>query len=83
MKLYRSLLARTPEHNAGRRSLIACLVHVGDYRAALGQARIGIAYGHEVSSFQRFARIADSALTTAAPAGSVLLPPLADSLRSQ
>jgi hypothetical protein len=82
-RLYRQLLALAPEHTNGRASLIACLVHLGEYRAALGVARVGIGYGVQAGTFRRFARIADSAAAAGAPPGSVTLPAPSDTLPSR
>ncbi len=54
-----------------RRSLIACLLFVGEYRRAGAEARIGIAGGRDDVSFQRFRHTADSALAVNAPPGQV------------
>ena len=54
-----------------RRSLIACLLFVGDYRRAGAEARIGIAGGRDDASFKRFRQTADSALAVNVPPGEV------------
>jgi hypothetical protein len=54
-----------------RRSLIACLLFVGEYRRAGAEARIGIAGGRDDDSFRRFRQTADSALAVSAPPGDV------------
>jgi len=54
-----------------RRSLIACLMFVGEYRRAGMEARIGIAGGTDSVNFRRFRAVADSALEIGAPPGTV------------
>ncbi len=54
-----------------RRSLIACLLFVGEYRRAGAEARIGIAGGRDDANFQRFRHTADSALAVNALPGQV------------
>lgn len=54
-----------------RRSLIACLLFVGEYRRAGAEARIGIAGGRDDANFRRFRHTADSALAVNAPPGEV------------
>ena len=54
-----------------RRSLIACLLFVGEYRRAGAEARIGIAGGRDDVSFQRFRHTADSPLAVNAQLGQV------------
>jgi hypothetical protein len=75
IELYRHLLRLNPAHTAGRGSLIACLVHVGEYQEAADVARIGIEFGRQDDDFRRYLLVADSARDAAAPAGTVRLPP--------
>jgi len=54
-----------------RRSLIACLLFVGEYRRAGMEARIGIAGERDSVNFRRFRATADSAIEVGAAAGTV------------
>lgn len=83
IELYRVLLRINPPHTAGRGSLIACLLYVGEYAEAAEMARIGIEQGRQTGYFRAYLATADSAAAVQAPAGTVRLPPptSSDSLR--
>ena len=63
--------AASVEYNEVRRSLIACLLYLGEYRRAAAEARIGIAGGWRPERYRGMLRTADSALAVGAPPGSV------------
>jgi hypothetical protein len=69
--LYREALDEHPNYLNWRASLIACLLHVGQYKEARDLARIGVSYGLQVESWARIRQTADSALRAGAPPGSV------------
>lgn len=81
--LYQMVLRLNPYHAAGRGSLVACLLYVGEYSEAGKVARQGVELELEAANFERYAAVADSAAAVRAPANSVRLPPpvLADSTR--
>lgn len=78
--LYRQALVIHPNNMAARASLLACLLHLGAYREALGVARIGIAYDWQRGAWQALRYTADSALRVGAKPGSVKLTLLSDSV---
>ena len=80
MELYRRALQIHPNNMAARTSLVACLVHLGQYREAREVARIGIAYDWQVPTWQGFRNTADSALKVGAPPGAVRLSLLSDTV---
>jgi len=79
-QLYRQALAIRPNHMAVRASLVACLMHLGEYREARDLARMGITYGWQVPSWLQIRHSADSALRVGAPAGSVRITAPSDSV---
>ncbi|HLB55669.1 MAG TPA: tetratricopeptide repeat protein [Gemmatimonadales bacterium] len=72
-ELYRKALAIRPNNMAVRASLVACLMHLGEYREARDLARMGISYGWQLETWLQIRHTADSALRAKAPAGSVRL----------
>jgi hypothetical protein len=81
VRYYRQVLALTPGQSGPRASEIACLLYLGDYRAAAFEARLGIGYGMDASTFGVYVRIADSAARVNAPPRSVNLPSSVDNIR--
>jgi hypothetical protein len=78
--LYRQALVRHPNNMAARASLIACLIHLGQYREAESVARIAISYDWQVPTFQALRHTADSALRVGAAPGTVKVTLLSDSV---
>lgn len=80
---YRQALVLDSEHGSARASMIACLFHLGRYAEARNESREGLAYARsprEVTIFQRFLAVADSAAGVDAAPGTVRLSiPAADS----
>lgn len=74
IELYEVAIVLNPAVEAGRGSLIACLVHIAEYERAAAVAREGVEIGREEESFRRFAEIADSARRVKAAPGTVVLP---------
>jgi hypothetical protein len=69
--LYRRALGLAPKAADIRSSLIACQLHVGDYRGAAEIAAGGIAEKTWPDMFRGYQRTADSARAVAAPAGTL------------
>lgn len=80
--LYRKALLARPEFSAARAGLIACLLHLGAYREAKFQARMGASYEWSRPFFMRALGVADSALTASAPRGTVKVSVLPDDTAS-
>lgn len=97
IELYRQALVLAPNIPAGRASLVACLVHLGQYTEAASEARTGAALAREAkgnprldsvltranTTLLRYAAIADSAAAVKAVPGTVALPPPPESLPEQ
>jgi protein O-mannosyl-transferase len=79
-ELYRQALRIRPNNMAARASLLACLFQLGGYREALAVARIGVAYDWQLKSWQALRFSADSAWRVGAPAGSVKVTLVSDSV---
>ena len=69
--LYHQALDLAPKAADVRASLIACQLHVADYRGARDVAAGGVAAGAWPAMFRGFERTADSATAAAAPPGTV------------
>jgi hypothetical protein len=78
--LYRRSLELWPINDGARASLVACLLHLGRYREALVESRIGRSYGEAEDAWRTLRNLADSALAAGAPAGSVKVSMASDSL---
>src|ERR1019366_6822792 len=72
---YAQVLALTPQQAGPRSSEVACLVYTGDYASAVREARLGAGYGVQTGTFGVYLEIAERALQSHAPIGSVILPP--------
>ena len=70
-ELYRKSLAIHPNNMAARASLVACLMHLGQYREALAESRLGVSYDWQRSTWQWLRDKADSALRFGVPPGSI------------
>jgi hypothetical protein len=70
-ELYRKSLQVHPNNMAARASLVACLMHNGEYREALAESRLGISYDWQRSTWQWLRDKADSALRVGAAPGSI------------
>lgn len=71
---YERALEVAPGRSATRLSLVSCLLWLGRYSEARGQARMGKAWEHERPYFERAMDLADSATATSAPAHSIRMP---------
>jgi hypothetical protein len=69
--LYRKALRVRPGNMPSLVPLIACLLDLGRYREAAGQARIAIAHAWRQPVFQQILATADSSLRVQAPPGTV------------
>ncbi len=69
--LYRKSLEIHPNNMAARASLVACLMHLGQYREALAESRLGVSYDWQRSTWQWLRDKADSALRFGVPPGSI------------
>ncbi|MGQ0704313.1 MAG: tetratricopeptide repeat protein [Gemmatimonadales bacterium] len=79
-ELYRQALRIRPNNMAIRASLVACLMHLGEYREARDLARAGVSYGWQVESWILIRLTADSALRVEAPPGTVKVHAPSDSV---
>lgn len=77
--LYKYEIALQPNHLAARAGLIACFLHLGWYREAIVQARLGSSYDSFPREFRAAREVAESALRVGAPPGTVRVPAPADS----
>ena len=79
-QLYREALEVHPNFLNVRASLVACLLHLGNYREARSVAHLGLSYGLQTESWARIRATADSALRVGAPPGSVTISMPSDSV---
>jgi len=70
-ELYRKSLLIHPNNMAARASLVACLMHLGEYREALAESRLGVSYDWQRATWQWLRDKADSALRFHVPPGSI------------
>ena len=80
IQLYREALVMHPNNMAARASLVACYMHLGQYREALAEARLGISYDWQRPTWLALRNTADSALRAGAAPGSVKLDLPSDSV---
>jgi hypothetical protein len=78
--LYREALGVHPNFLNVRASLVACLLHIGQYREARSLAQIGISYGLQTDSWRKIRATADSAWRVGAPPGTVTIAMPSDSV---
>lgn len=80
IQLYKRAIEMHPNNMAARASLIACQMHLGQYREALAEARMGISYDWQRPTWITLRNAADSALRTGAAPGSIKLSLASDSV---